>query len=95
MLPAPIVRIDKQNEFSVSHFYLDDFDRSLFSVVNIDYDNPSISDDIYKMIIKMIYVLKSLDDQQNPNKLPAVLIFLPGIFEINTLHKQIELFVEK
>lgn len=91
LIPAPVVQIDKRKEFTVRHFYLDDFnDRN----VQIDYDNPSLTEPMCDLIAEML-VFRLPKIEQGYTSLPTILIFLPGILEINLLYKHLEQIMER
>lgn len=57
-----------------------------------NYANAEIYDNMYVTALKLIHVANRIDNQDelNMNKKSTILIFLPGIYEINCMVKQIE-----
>lgn len=125
MVPAPIVLVKKEGQYTVKNFYLEDLTKlnkvikmlimapwlSPYALAStsskflssrspppisqepkIDYDNATISDDLYKMALHIILVLKSFAgdriaaNNSESEMLATVLIFLPGINEIMKMH---------
>ena len=96
--PAPIIPI-KEQMFSVIVFYLDDIRYSLGMASDTDdgpedYSEPStISDKIYKIAKELIKFFDQVDmmdpDEQSDNATDrgSVLVFLPGIFEIESMQQ--------
>lgn len=51
----------------------------------MSYDEPNISDDMYKLAMKLVILMKRFDEDSKDELagvLPTVLVFLPGINEI-------------
>lgn len=40
---------------------------------------------MYKIVLKLVILMKRIDESEQLLRLPAILIFLPGISEINRL----------
>ena len=99
--PAPIIPI-KEQMFSVTVFYLDDIRASLGMNNDTDegssecYTEPStIRDKVYKLAKELIKYFDELDmleseDGQNPSQRGSVLVFLPGIFEIESMQQTLK-----
>lgn len=65
--------------------------------VDITIDNPTIDADMYEGVRKLVMVMQRIDNQDNlaqPGKAsrvrPTILIFLPGILEIDMMYKKLE-----
>lgn len=82
--PAPIVRVDKRNQFSVREFYLDDLDYARNHLPEINWQQPNISEEMYKVALYLISKMKTICPEPDDN-LSSILVFLPGIFEIGRL----------
>lgn len=56
-----------------------------------DWHNPCISEELMEVACKLLPYFKRIDEKSSDfdeaAALPTVLIFLPGIFEITTMHK--------
>lgn len=57
------------------------------------WDAPGIPEILYRLTAKLITSFKNIDDE--PHVLSSVLIFLPGIFEINCLHSALKDYCSK
>lgn len=55
----------------------------------MSYDHPGISDDMYRLTLR---VIKNLD--KGADKSASILIFLPGIYEIGRLHTILSEYLE-
>lgn len=60
----------------------------------MNYDEPGISEEMYKIALKLIVICEKLDCQDeevqaSPFK-PSILIFLPGINEIERMEKTLQ-----
>ncbi|XP_055533952.1 probable ATP-dependent RNA helicase spindle-E [Wyeomyia smithii] len=89
-LSAPILSIDRESPFEVSKFYNDDLDKLKIDL-NIDYENPGISAEMYKVAAKLVFIcdrlLESDDDEEKVfTGKPSIIIFLPGINEIDHMY---------
>lgn len=62
--------------------------------VTVDIAEPTISDEMYKTALKLCIIFDRLDKQEetvNPSSTrSAILIFLPGIYEIDRMYKEID-----
>ncbi|XP_074032862.1 tudor domain containing 9 protein spindle E isoform X2 [Leptinotarsa decemlineata] len=88
-LPAPIIYVNKQNLFVKTTFYLENLSNAISAIrseePNFDIDRPEISQSIWKVFTFLVGILDKLDaTDPNTNKkiIGSVLVFLPGIFEI-------------
>lgn len=59
--------------------------------LTIDHGQPGICDEMYKIAMRLVVLTKRLDenDPEQLTFLPAVLIFMPGINEINTFYEML------
>ncbi|KAI8129774.1 putative ATP-dependent RNA helicase spindle-E [Lucilia cuprina] len=98
--PAPILKADSRRLFQVKDFYLDDLGRINNTNVEIDVTEPGISPEMYRLVLKLIIVIDniekqevalSLNSQTNAANSTSILIFLPGINEIEQMCKRLEL----
>lgn len=55
-------------------------------------NKPELTDDMYTLAIKLIFVAERIDNCDNLPKAvrPTILIFLPGYYEIGCMNKRIE-----
>ena len=91
--PAPIIAIQEQM-FNVSIFYLEEIQRSLGqpSGQSGEYKEPLIEEKLYKLAKDLINKFDEVDKLDNPEGTRhsfrgSVLVFLPGIFEIESLQR--------
>ncbi|KAG7166276.1 ATP-dependent RNA helicase TDRD9-like 1, partial [Homarus americanus] len=94
LVPAPVISIGKRTRHKIMTFYLEDLrvicrDRPTIipKLPRINPGNPSIDDDMYKFVVEMISCFDILEE--NTEKMVttrgAVLVFLPGLFQIECL----------
>ncbi|KAM7362904.1 tudor domain containing 9 protein spindle E [Cochliomyia hominivorax] len=98
--PAPILKADSRRLFQVKDFYLDDLGRINSANVEIDVAEPGISMEMYRLALKLIIVIDNIEKQEvalslnastNAVNSTSILIFLPGINEIEHMCKRLEL----
>uniref|UniRef100_A0A1A9WJJ3 Probable ATP-dependent RNA helicase spindle-E n=1 Tax=Glossina brevipalpis TaxID=37001 RepID=A0A1A9WJJ3_9MUSC len=97
--PAPILRADGRRLFRVREYYLCDLDPINLTKFQPDYADPGISKEMYTIALKLIVVIDTIEKQEAalslstinsaPNK-SSILIFLPGINEIDQMYKRIQ-----
>lgn len=93
---APVLKVDNRRLFQVKDFYLCQLEKL---VTNYDYNysmsEPKIDDELYKIAVKLLYVCESLDLRDKSIDIngfrSTVLIFLPGVNEIDNMEKCIEM----
>ena len=88
--PVTIELVVKR-QFRISEFYLDDLG-SLANKVKIDYDNPSIDGTIYNIAVVLITMLSGWEEDQ---VYPTILVFLPGINEIQEMYRRLTIQAER
>lgn len=93
---APVLKVDSRRRFQVKDFYLCQLEKL---VTNYDYNyvmsEPKIDDELYKIAVKLLYVCESLDIKDKSIEIngfrSTVLVFLPGVNEIDNMEKCIEM----
>lgn len=93
--PAPVLKVDSRRRFQVKDFYLCQLGKL---ITNYDYNynatEPKIDEELYKIAVKLLYVFEDFDDKENSIEKngfrSTVLIFLPGVNEIDNMEKCIE-----
>lgn len=89
-LTAPIISVDRPRLFNVKEFYYDDLDK-LRTDFAIDYENPGISSHMYTVAAKLVLVcdrlIENIHGEERMEYKPTVLIFLPGINEIDRMDR--------
>ncbi|XP_075145158.1 putative ATP-dependent RNA helicase spindle-E [Haematobia irritans] len=97
--PAPVVRADTRRLFQVKEFYLDDLKDLNTNNVGVELERPGISTDMYHLALKLIVIIDNIEKQEaslNPEfdefaSKASILIFLPGINDIEQMLRKIEL----
>ncbi|XP_055923260.1 probable ATP-dependent RNA helicase spindle-E [Eupeodes corollae] len=90
--PAPVIKVDSRRNFVVKEHYLCELSR-INNNVQIDYEEPGISNEMYQLALKLIIVIENIESHEssnNPNQKTSILIFLPGINEIDRMDKKLE-----
>ncbi|XP_031345439.1 probable ATP-dependent RNA helicase spindle-E isoform X2 [Photinus pyralis] len=86
MLPPPVLNINKPSRYSVQKFYIDQLQKSA-PAFNIS--EPKIDPSLYTLFTGLVRTFDKLD-QIDPitkeTKIGHVLVFLPGILEIEEAH---------
>ncbi|XP_065082926.1 probable ATP-dependent RNA helicase spindle-E [Ochlerotatus camptorhynchus] len=90
-LTAPIISVDRPRLYNVYDYYYDDLDKLRMDFA-IDYENPGISTHMYTVGAKLVLVCDRIvenDARDEANLLykPSVLMFLPGINEIDRMDR--------
>uniref|UniRef100_A0A1A9W595 Probable ATP-dependent RNA helicase spindle-E n=1 Tax=Glossina brevipalpis TaxID=37001 RepID=A0A1A9W595_9MUSC len=96
--PAPVIQSDTRRLYHVKDFYLSDIDRINTQKAAVDFDNPGITLEMYNLALKLIIVIDNIEKQEanyNPNTCLdanriAILIFLPGINEIDQMYNKLQ-----
>lgn len=94
--PAPVLKVDNRRRFQVKDFYLCQLEKLITNYeYNFNMSEAKIDDELYKIAVKLLYVCESLDGKENSTEIngfrSTVLIFLPGVNEIDNMEKCIEL----
>ncbi|CAG9856543.1 unnamed protein product [Phyllotreta striolata] len=94
--PAPVIHITKENQYTKTIFYLDHLQSAMghthVSVPELDIDQPIITESIWKIftyLITVFYKLDPIDLATNQPLIGSVLVFLPGIHEIEEANKHL------
>lgn len=98
LLPAPIVSAGDNSVHDVQLYYLESLKKSmekqavLAQLPTIDPHDPGISDEMIKLMVEMVKLYDGLEREENKHmsteavkKRGAVLVFLPGLAEIEKL----------
>lgn len=91
--PAPVISVDG-SIFSVSEYYIEDLSQ-LGPLPNLDPENPHITEEAQNLAIKLIQHFDKLESKEQGDKYfdPAVhgtvLIFLPGLVDIDNLYDKL------
>ncbi|KAF7278535.1 hypothetical protein GWI33_008239 [Rhynchophorus ferrugineus] len=84
-ISAPVIKVDQVSRFRKSIFYLDDIWQGSKTVPEFEIHKPEIFKEVWDMFLFLIEVFDKLDQQQEHKG--SVLVFLPGINEIEEAHK--------
>ncbi|KAK0080680.1 hypothetical protein PV325_013516 [Microctonus aethiopoides] len=95
LVPAPVIDVTKNNYFDVKDFYLCDLS-SLYQgeAPLISLAEPEVSKNMIELSVRLMNVMDAIDaqkDDREENNIarPAILVFLPGIHEIEEMHNVI------
>ncbi|VEN34109.1 unnamed protein product [Callosobruchus maculatus] len=92
-MPAPIIQVSKQGSYKKHYFYLEhlkpihDLTETTFHL-----DKPEISEGIWNMFASLVNVMDRLDNKDTVTGkqiVGSVLVFLPGINEIEEAHSRL------
>ncbi|XP_061390701.1 probable ATP-dependent RNA helicase spindle-E [Musca vetustissima] len=100
--PAPVVRADLRRLFQVKEFYLNDLDDLNNHKVQVALAEPGISTEMLHLALKLIVIIDNIEKQEaslNPDindrtSKTSILIFLPGINEIEQMLRKIQLLCQ-
>ncbi|CAG9770070.1 unnamed protein product [Ceutorhynchus assimilis] len=86
-IPAPIINIDEVSQYGKTIFYWDQYSAFVKSG-KFDKTRPEITSEVWNMFIFLVKIFDKLEtpeEQEKPNG--NVLVFLPGINEIEEAHR--------
>ncbi|KMQ97708.1 putative atp-dependent rna helicase spindle-e-like protein [Lasius niger] len=89
LMPAPIVKIPEKRNFKICTYYLDEIE-NLGTIPEVSLMEPKVTEDMINFCSLIIIALDQVDindneDSDSPQR-HSVLIFLPGIYEIEELY---------
>lgn len=92
---APVLKVDNRRRFQVNDFYFCELDALTKNFEGgFDMTEPKLDEGLYLIALKLLYICESLDRQENSIEIngfrSTVLIFLPGVNEIDNMEKCIE-----
>ncbi|XP_003705228.2 tudor domain containing 9 protein spindle E isoform X1 [Megachile rotundata] len=96
---APIVDIEKKSYFNITVFYLDHLD-ALGQLPPVSASDPTISNRMLEFSVNLIKILDDIDmkaddanydPETNTYERHVILVFLPGIHEIEEMHNLLSL----
>lgn len=92
-LPPQIDLLDRPRTFKIEEFFMDEFrdlwiDGRFCDLIN--YDEPGISDDMFTFALKILVFSLRRHVLINPQMISSVLVFLPGIHEIDRFREQLQ-----
>ena len=88
-IDVPVIKIEVPRRFKIEKYYLDSFSFKLPAKL-IDYRTPAISNEMYELALKpLLHCLKKSLMSEGEVR-DSILVFLPGIHEINTFRKIVQ-----
>uniref|UniRef100_A0A1B6DS36 Probable ATP-dependent RNA helicase spindle-E n=1 Tax=Clastoptera arizonana TaxID=38151 RepID=A0A1B6DS36_9HEMI len=90
--PAVVYDIGKKHNYDVHAFYLNDLDPigGKRLIPEMEFSKPGISDKVFTLSVQLIEQFNSLDSLDNNSYRGSVLVFLPGIREIEVLYEKLK-----
>uniref|UniRef100_A0A1B0CMA6 Probable ATP-dependent RNA helicase spindle-E n=2 Tax=Lutzomyia longipalpis TaxID=7200 RepID=A0A1B0CMA6_LUTLO len=102
--PIPVVNLSKSSPYQVKEYYIDDIER-LGTSTEIFPNAPDITHEMYEFAAKLIFALDKIEKKSvaeaegasssTPQIGKSILVFLPGLNEINSLHRALDNYCEK
>ncbi|XP_034239304.1 probable ATP-dependent RNA helicase spindle-E [Thrips palmi] len=92
LYPAPILEVEKFSRYTVSHYYINQLQKlGSGTVPEFEPYDPQLQDEVMAIAVRLIMMLDTLDPEswKARNEKPSVLVFLPGIHEIETMHDRL------
>lgn len=93
IIPAPIIKINKPNIYRTLIYYTEQFKDWMKHDPEYSLAKPQISKeifDLFVMVVRAFDALDTLDVETNKTIIGNVLVFLPGILEIEEAHKRLK-----
>uniref|UniRef100_A0A2S2Q8K9 Putative ATP-dependent RNA helicase spindle-E n=1 Tax=Sipha flava TaxID=143950 RepID=A0A2S2Q8K9_9HEMI len=88
-VPACEIKVGDKKNFFIHKYYLDDLLDIVPSARRMEFHKPQIESTGYKTAIELVKAFDTLESGNSIIK-PSVLVFLPGIFEIEEMHRLME-----
>ncbi|XP_050536688.1 ATP-dependent RNA helicase TDRD9 [Daktulosphaira vitifoliae] len=92
-VPASSLNVSNKFNHKIYKYYLNELWQSIPSARNMDLSKPQIDEAGYETAIHLIKEFDRLE-VQGIHKRSSVLVFLPGIYEIEEMHRLMELIIE-
>ncbi|XP_024872773.1 probable ATP-dependent RNA helicase spindle-E, partial [Temnothorax curvispinosus] len=97
--PAPVIEISEKRNFQIRTYYLDEIN-DMGNIPKVSVVKPKVTQRMREICSFIINSLDEIDVNDNeedsmPPQRHAVLIFLPGIYEIEELYNYLSVFREK
>nr|CAH7759338.1 unnamed protein product [Callosobruchus chinensis] len=92
-ISAPIIQVSKQGSFKKHYFYLEHL-KPIHDLTETDFhlDKPEISEGVWNMLEVLVFLMNKLDNKDavtGKQIIGSVLVFLPGINEIEEAHRRL------
>lgn len=86
--PAKVINLEPCMNFEVEIDYLESLQYTKYTDAVIDYMEPMITEEMYVVAQRVVMItLRSIKSRMNTLEAPSILIFLPGIHEIENFHR--------
>lgn len=85
MIKAPTINLDTTRQYKISEFFIEDL-HYLAQKAEFNYDEPGIDTSIYNVAVASVLIFHKWETA-TPTESPTILIFLPGIQEIQEMHR--------
>lgn len=85
MIKAPTVNLDSPRLFKIKHFYLDDLEQIASKAVFED--EPGITSSLYAVAISLVGIFCKQEEEETSTQCRTILIFLPGLHEIQEMYR--------
>ncbi|XP_011343987.2 probable ATP-dependent RNA helicase spindle-E [Ooceraea biroi] len=87
LVPTPIIEIPERRRYEIRTYYLDDID-SLGTIPEVSVIEPTVTDTMINFCSRIIIALDQvdIDEDVDSSQRHTVLVFLPGIYEIQDLY---------
>ncbi|XP_071581113.1 probable ATP-dependent RNA helicase spindle-E [Temnothorax nylanderi] len=98
LIPAPVIEMPEIKKFQIHTYYLDDI-KSIGTIPEVSAAKPKVTQSAIKFCSLIIDALDKIDknnieEDSNPPQRHAVLVFLPGMYEIEELYNYLATFRE-
>ncbi|TGZ53458.1 probable ATP-dependent RNA helicase spindle-E isoform X1 [Temnothorax longispinosus] len=99
LIPAPVIKIPEKRNFQIRTYYLDEIN-DIGNIPEVSIMEPKVTQSMMKFCSLIINALDEIDMNDNeedstPPQRHAVLVFLPGIYEIEELYNYLSAFHDK
>ncbi|KAK9501254.1 hypothetical protein O3M35_011997 [Rhynocoris fuscipes] len=91
-LEPPVIELESKSKFNVQYFYLDSLvDRIPITMPLLKLSEPRLDHNAYELAALLVEVFHTIDDQENKKQfIGSVLIFLPGLREIEIMYETLQ-----
>lgn len=96
MVNAPTIDLLTRRQYKINEYYLDDI-YSIASKAKIEYETPSIDNSMYQVAVTLIKMFYDWDksDRDEEKPLPSILVFLPGMHEIQRMFQKLNAIIDE
>ncbi|XP_015109317.1 probable ATP-dependent RNA helicase spindle-E [Diachasma alloeum] len=96
LISAPIIDVTKRNLFLIREFYLDDLHVVKTKLPEVKAHEPEVSKEMLQFAASLMKLMNRIDEEvdrfgsSSSTDRPTILVFLPGIHEIEELHNLLD-----